>query len=248
MERVPSLVDTKILVLRHPSEATIICDSCTQLGAIVHAIPAIKILPISTGLSQITPTLLQQVDVVIFTSKHAIELIFTQPTLPNHLKNKIYVAVGPSTAETLIKHGIRRERILVPTEYNADGIIRQFRSKFGAQTLLYPKSEAASPYLSAMLTGLSLIEISIYRPAPIPIAIASLTQYDYIVITSSSIAHSFFSQHPPQTESPIYVAMGEQTAQAIRPFASKVIVASPSTQAGVVSSILTTHSKKRLIS
>jgi uroporphyrinogen-III synthase len=248
MERVPSLVDTKILVLRHPAEATIIRDSCTQLGAIVHAVPAIKILPISTGLSQITPTLLQQVDVVIFTSKHAIQLIFNQPNLPQQLENKIYVAVGPSTAETLITNGIRRECILVPTEYNADGIIQQFRSKFSGQMLLYPKSEAASPYLSGMLAGFSLIEIAIYRPSPIPIAITSVTQYDYIVITSSSIAHSFFSQYPPQAYPPTYIAMGEQTAQAIRPFASEVIVASPSTQAGVVSSILTTHSKKRRLS
>lgn len=245
MERFPALANTKILVLRHPSESTIIYDSCTQLGAIVHCVPAIKISPISTGLSQITPDLLHRIDVIIFTSKHSIQLIFDQPDLFKYLSDKIHVAVGPNTAETLIKNGIRKERILVPTEYNAEGLIRQFRPKLSKQRLLYPKSEAAGPYLTSMLKELSLIEIAIYRPDTIPIAIESQPQYDYVVITSSSISTSFFSQYPTHAEATIYVAMGEQTAQSVRQFSSQVIVASPSTQAGVVSSILSTHSQKR---
>ncbi|NBV84240.1 uroporphyrinogen-III synthase [bacterium] len=242
METRTPLDGQKILILRHPDAAASMTQGITNLGGKVDAVPAIAITPIPSGIAQITPEILGPIDTLIITSNETVSILFKIHTIIDLLKLKSYIAVGPSTYQSLINAGIPAHQIKISSIHSAKGIRDEWGASLAHDHVLYPTSEAADPSLIKSLQCASVTQVALYRPETIKIAIAHANQYDYIVMTSGSIARSFFSQYPPETLVATYIAMGQQTADVIRSYSSRVITAYPSTQEGIIKALVSLQS------
>jgi uroporphyrinogen-III synthase len=240
MERnAPALSGISILVLKAPADSLPMIELGNALGAIVDAVPAIRIEQIPEGLSRITPTLINSSDQIILTSPIAATLLFENTSHFEFLRNHHYVVVGPATANALAARHVPPMNIAVPNHFNAATLIDELGSGFLNQTVLYPRSEAAHPALGQSLRryAASVYEIPIYRPISMPIAVPDPNRYDYIVFTSGSIATSFFNQYPQPLRHPIPIVMGHNTADVVARYTSQWVTSATATQHGVIETI-----------
>lgn len=131
-----------------------------------------------------------------------IDAIYTHNLDPSILNRYRVVAVGPSTKDELVKHGVRVE--FIPSRYSSYGLIELFSSlkaHRGARVFI-PRSDEATSLLADALTslGFEVDEERIYRIVPSrhdgwKSVVEHLVNgsLHYMIFTSSSAVKSFFT-------------------------------------------------------
>lgn len=246
MEINPTLTPPKVLLLRadgppHEFEAI-----ATQLNWFLDVIIAMTTTVIDTHLLMLAQKIQTQVELVVFTSKKSVDIVCQIPHLLPYLQKLKFICVGTATATQLCQYGISSHAIQVPEDYTAAGIVKKYEPLFAISRILYPRSEAANPYLKTIITRYNGTVIDIYKPTPIPIAIPSIQQYDYIVLTSGSIATHFFTHYSANPNLPPVVAVGIQTAKTIQNYTQNLVIPTDSRPNGIIHAILNTERKRTL--
>ena len=168
------LFGLRILVTRARAQAAELVERLEELGADPIEVPTIQILapedpaPLDEACAQVG-----RFDWVVFTSANAVSH-FMRHLLAGagdvrDLKGVRLCAVGPATAESLSRYGIRTD--LVPEEYRGDAVVRamsQDRDLAGARILL-PRADLATDRLPAQLqqAGAEVTAVTAYHTAAV---------------------------------------------------------------------------------
>lgn len=120
---------------------------------------------------------------------------------PSIINDSRVVAVGPVTAEELLKNGIRVD--LIPERYSSYGLLDMFKNmemdSCNGKSILIPRSKEASSILADGLKSLGMLvyEEYIYRLVPVPDGWSSIVNsfvsndVSAVIFTSSMIANIF---------------------------------------------------------
>jgi len=157
---------------------------------------------------------------------------------PGIINGSRVVAVGPVTAEELLKNGIRVD--LIPEKYSSYGLLDMFKntdmdSCYG-KSILIPRSKEASSILADGLrsSGMLVHEEYIYRLVPIPDGWSSIVDsfvsndVHTVIFTSSMIANIFIdtlSHKMSNTSVSVIDALKSVTCIAIGPLTYKTLLA-----------------------
>lgn len=155
---------------------------------------------------------------IVFTSRYGVEsfhqLLKDSPSL-SILPNKKVISVGPTTTQSLIRHGIS-PFFESPTE-SATGIVTFFAQQQSKQEqILLPRSVQGIPYLPEELIkqGYTVHDVAVYGTSPNPLAQkVDLNLFNKIVFSSPSCVKAFvllYGQLPTHCQ---LVARGESTYQ-----------------------------------
>jgi uroporphyrinogen-III synthase len=242
-----SLSGKRILVTRPRAQATELCDRLRALGAEPILFPLIEIAPMEdyAALDRAI-SVISQYRWIIFTSVNGVSafwnrldrLGFTDFT---HLPCKV-AAIGPATAHSLSKRGIRAA--FIPEEYVAERIVDGVGDVKGDWILL-PRAELAREALADELgqRGAVVHEIAAYRTLPVtpdPDGLAELRRgVDIITFTSSSTVRNFVALVGTETQEALIACIGPITAQTARDLGLRVdVVAERYTIEGLVEALM----------
>ncbi|SHI96396.1 uroporphyrinogen-III synthase /uroporphyrinogen-III C-methyltransferase [Malonomonas rubra DSM 5091] len=146
------LFGKRFLITRPRAQATEFIYKLQQQGAETICIPTIEIAPpddlqpLDDAISNIS-----DFDSLILTSANGVEAFFAR--LAENKKDVRclagiqLIAVGPKTAETIEKHGLRPD--LVPERYQAEGLVEELLAEgVEGKRFLYPRAKVVRPVLS----------------------------------------------------------------------------------------------------
>lgn len=183
--------------------------------------PVIRIVPREKSASDIVSAVaaLHSYNVIVFTSKTAVDLFFA--LLPNDtpLTRYTWIAVGTATTRRLKEKGIHT--VSTATEETAEGVVALIDAlSFPRDThFLWPHSALARRVIPAALTsrGFPLTECILYdtqlhTPSPKP----SLDGIDEILFTSPSSVNGFLLAYGALPHDKILRAIGPVTAAALK--------------------------------
>jgi len=185
-------------LLTRPDDTTGIGDALRVLGAAVVHIPATRIEPISSGV-QAARAAYTGADWVVWTSRHAIEVVFgaTMP-MTRDVPPK-FACVGPATAATLRLVG--GEPAVLADPPNQDGLVSVLReaAELAGATVLFPAAVGARDTLEDGLraAGAQVIRVDCYDSVPDANAVDALRQVeaegaiDLAVFAAPSAVHAW---------------------------------------------------------
>lgn len=165
-----------------------------SLGQIIH-LPMIEITPVKLSQAEKEKIIqeLDQVDLLIFTSRHAIKYfmkIFEDTKHPFSKLNSIEcVVIGKETAKTFEEYGIKPK--IIPSIETSEGLLNAIREQYDlvGKRILFPRSSLPNPYLKEELhrAGAQVVELTVYENNKVS-GIANLSD-----IPLEHIATVFFS-------------------------------------------------------
>mgnify|MGYP006430312997 FL=1 len=172
-----------ILVTRPEPQNSETCKRLSDKGFVPIAWPVIAIGAVST---QDLPALDQPVDVIIFTSAHAVFQAYFNWQRFCHDKTSV-LAVGPQTAKALAQKDV--DNVLVPKVYHSEGLLAMPELEAVAgKTVLLMTGVGGRGLLDEVLVsrGAHFIRFNVYRRIQInePIGADVLSRADAIQITS----------------------------------------------------------------
>jgi uroporphyrinogen-III synthase len=152
---------------------------------------------------------------VIFTSKNSVAIFFDQV---KELKNKIVVAIGQATADTLSRYHTPPN--LICEEERQEGIIQLLRPlDLDDAYILFPRSSLARHLLENFFQerGIRHQVVDLYdtlsqKPGPVP----NLEEFDEIVFTSPSTVHAFLEIFSELPKGKRLTPLGPITAEALQ--------------------------------
>lgn len=247
-----SLKGKRILVTRPRAQAIELCDRLRALGAEPILFPMIEIAPMDdyAALDRAI-SLISQYRWIIFTSVNGVSAFWDRLTTAGAdelVFNGVKVAaIGPATAQSLSKRGVRAS--FIPEEYVAERIVDGVGDVKGDWILL-PRAELAREALADELgqRGAVVHEIAAYRTLPVapdPHGLAELQRgVDIITFTSSSTVRNFVALVGTETQEALIACIGPITAQTARDLGLRVdVVAERYTIEGLVEVLVRVFSK-----
>jgi uroporphyrinogen III methyltransferase/synthase len=163
------LFGKRVLVTRTRKQASALSQLLARHGALTVELPTIEIevIPDNKEFDQAIARL-SDYSWLIFTSANGVEIFFGRlRALGRDVRalGKIKLcAIGPATAATLERYGLRADRI--PQEYVSEAIADSFKDEdISGKRILLPRAAGAAPELVNRLgqLGAKIDEIAIYR-------------------------------------------------------------------------------------
>ena len=216
------LFGKKILVTRTRHQASKLSKLLYDHGADVVEFPTIEVIPTSAKLPN-----LDKYDWIIFTSENGVKFFIDKINDIRELYGKKICAIGPATAQALKDHKIKVD--LIPSEYQAEGIIAAFsKLNIAGKTILIPRAQEARGVLEFELKnmGANVDVLPIYKTIkPKQKINIDLTKIDIITFTSSSTVTNFMGMIGKKTKIKAKVAcIGPITADTAKSFGLKVVI------------------------
>jgi uroporphyrinogen III methyltransferase / synthase len=197
------LLGKKIVVTRAREQASDLVAGLSEMGAEVLECPTIKVVP-SEDLSPLNFAIsrLNFYDWIVFTSvngvKHFFECLFSNSLDVRSLGHLNTAAIGPATADMLLKFGLKTD--IIPDTYRAESVVEAFlKEHIAGKKILLPRAGEARPILPMELRKMGAIvdEISIYHTiqdcqnADILLEDLRNGGIDMVTFTSSSTVKNF---------------------------------------------------------
>jgi len=149
------LFGKRILVTRAANQAGEFSQRLLELGAEPVLCPMIEIVPpdsyfdLDAAIERLAET-----DYLVLTSVNAVDAFMHRlAALGKDVRQLCHVrlvAVGPKTAESMIKFGLKAD--MMPGDFRAEGIISLLRDQVAGKRILYPKAERARDVIPEQLT------------------------------------------------------------------------------------------------
>ena len=197
------LLGKKIVVTRAREQASDLVSDLSELGAEVLECPTIKVVPCD----DLTPldfaiSNLKSYDWIVFTSvngvRHFFERLFLNGSDARALGHLKTAAIGPATADMLLRHGLTTD--IIPESYRAESVVEAFlKENIAGKKILLPRAQEARPILPVELRKMGAIvdEIATYRTiqddqnAGILLEDLQNNEIDMVTFTSSSTVKNF---------------------------------------------------------
>jgi uroporphyrinogen III methyltransferase/synthase len=247
------LFGRRIAVTRPAEKECELVAGLRERGARVHLCPTISInpLPRTRETDRIIESL-GEFDWVIFTSKHAVEILLDHVWALGEdarLFGRTRIgAIGEKTALKLKHYGLRAD--IVPEEYSQEGLVEALNIGSGDRVLL-PRAAGARDVLLDELKarGAEVCALSLYETIANPHGIAQLKQLlqerrvDIVTFTSSSTVEMFIETVKPDERAPLFkgvltASIGSVTSKTLRNFGiTNSIEAKTSTFEGLIDAI-----------
>ncbi|MDX2036834.1 MAG: uroporphyrinogen-III C-methyltransferase [Isosphaeraceae bacterium] len=200
------LTGKTILLTRPEEQSESTLAALEALGAEVISAPMVEIRPIEdTRELDAVCRDRGRFDWVVFTSSNGVHaLIDRLHALGLDLRwfgaSKI-AAIGPSTARTLLEHGLRAD--LVPPDARSESLAEALRPLVGGRRVLLARADRGRPLLREALAGLADVEeVAVYRNVDVE-ALSPIVRHrletgriDWITLSSSAIARRLHSLLP----------------------------------------------------
>ncbi len=197
------LLGKKIVVTRAREQSSDLVAKLSEMGADVLECPTIKVvpsedlLPLDSAISS-----LKSYDWIIFTSvngvKHFFEHLFVKGSDSRALGHLRTAAIGPATADMLLKFGLRTD--IIPESFRAESVVEAFlKENIAGKKILLPRAQEARPVLPVELRKMGAVvdEINTYRTIQdrqnVGILLEDLQKngIDMVTFTSSSTVKNF---------------------------------------------------------
>lgn len=203
------LTGRNVVVTRPRTQAENLCQLIEAHGGKAFLLPAIEIVAIENNAALLNCQL-NQLDIVIFVSTHAVEIalpVLLKQNLPAQLE---IAAVGQKTANALKKFGLT---VICPeTSFDSEALLAlpKLQAVQGKKIVIF-RGEGGRELLAQTLhqRGATVEYINVYQriQPPIPANISTL-QMDIITATSVEILRNTFnllSAHPKLRQTPFAV-------------------------------------------
>jgi uroporphyrinogen III methyltransferase/synthase len=197
------LLGKKIVVTRAREQSSGLVAKLSEMGADVLECPTIKVvpsedlLPLDSAISS-----LKSYDWIIFTSvngvKYFFEHLFVKGSDSRALGHLRTAAIGPATADMLLKFGLRTD--IIPESFRAESVVEAFlKENIAGKKILLPRAQEARPILPVELRKMGAVvdEINTYRTIQdrqnVDILLEDLRKngIDMVTFTSSSTVKNF---------------------------------------------------------
>jgi uroporphyrinogen III methyltransferase/synthase len=203
------LLGKRIIVTRAREQASDLVRQLADLGAECLEYPTIKIVPAENPkpMDEAIKNL-STYDWIVFTSVNGVIFFFDRLFATgldvrnlNHIRT---AAIGPATAERLIKFGLKSD--IIPKNYRAESVVEAFRREtLDGKKILLPRAGEARPVLPVELRnmGAEVHEVTAYLTEKVrdnaDLLVGQLEEktIDMITFTSSSTVNNFKSLLPP---------------------------------------------------
>lgn len=201
------LFGLRIVVTRARAQAAELVNCLKDLGADPIEVPTIQTLPPvdPTPLDDVC-TRLESFDWVVLTSANAVSYFMSHLLAGSgdvrNLKDVKLCAVGPATAESLSKYGLKID--LIPDEYHNEGVILALRKGWNLKgsRILLPRADLAGDELPTKLRNSSaeVTTVTAYRTAEVSFTASGTPdidrlfhkrQVDIVTFTSGSSVRNF---------------------------------------------------------
>ena len=251
------LLGKTALVTRPKEQARELQEALEAQGATVALQPAIEILPpenwsdVDAALNLVAD---EKVDWTIFSSSNGVRFVCDRltsafPYLAKRFADLTQIAaVGSGTANALRLYGL--EAALVPSQFDADGLVDAFVDRLGALaglTFLSFRASRGRKTLSERLTalGANVLETTAYRsvdvktPDPAILHALQSDNIDVAIASSSASARSLAEMFGAAAKKTRWVAISPLTADALRQNGLAVAaIAAESTVEGIVEAVV----------
>jgi uroporphyrinogen III methyltransferase/synthase len=202
------LLGKRIVVTRARAQSSDLIERLSLLGAECLEYPTIMIEP-PLDWSELDLALnhMDRYSWLVFTSVNGVKFFFDRLFALDKdvriLGNIQTAAIGPATAEELLRFGIKCD--IIPDSYQAESVVSAFEKvDVAGQNILLPRAAEARPILPEKLTkmGARVHEIAVYHTQPVSDHADRLIEelekksIDIITFTSSSTVSNFKSLLP----------------------------------------------------
>jgi len=170
---------TRVLVTRPKHQQSLFLKSCNDAGLEAITLPCIDILPVECSL---TSAAINQAELVLFTSRNAVEFAHAINPLPWH--NARVYAIGRATQRVLTKLG--QELVHPPVEpYSSEAFLSWYKTQPPITSLLIVKGMCGRDLIESQLQagGVDVVIKSVYKRV--------------IPVVSDSERHRVFVEMPP---------------------------------------------------
>ncbi len=250
------LFSKKIVITRPAGRAAEMASDVLEAGGEPVLAPAIKIQPPADSQPLMDElTVLQEYDLVIFTSVAGVDSffghLFQSGKDARSLSDVSICAIGPKTSAGLRQYGITHD--LMPERYISESLVEMLdeRQMLDGKKVLCPRSDIAPPNLVEMLQsrGATVKEVHAYSVRPDNSGIEKVREMIddenndgiWLTFTSASTVKSFFEMIEPSRIRPgISVAsIGPHTSAALENMGVPIDVeAKKHTAEGMISAII----------
>lgn len=229
------LFGKRIVVTRPREQSAELVELLESLGAMVIEAPTIRIVPPEDfGPLDAACAQANTFQWIVFTSANGVDYFMQRLQAGDgdvrDLKGARLCAIGPGTAERLLRYGIKVD--LMPPEYRAEAVLEALRATgdLGGQRVLLPRADIAREVLADELrrSGAEVVEVAAYRTVSVenerqgePDIYRMLLdkRVDAITFTSASTVRSFVrifgeEQTADLLASTIVACIGPVTAEA----------------------------------
>ena len=197
------LLGKRIVVTRAREQASDLVRQLSDLGAECLEYPTIKIVP-AKDLTPLDRAIgdLDAYDWIVFTSVNGVQFFFDRlfesdldVRALNHLGT---AAIGPATADRLMKFGLKSD--IIPETFRAESVVEAFKKEnLKGQRILLPRAAEARPVLPVELRkmGAEVNEVTVYHTeqatenADLLVRRLEDKSIDLITFTSSSTVKNF---------------------------------------------------------
>ncbi len=233
-ERRP-LFGKTILVTRAREQVGEFAALLSEAGARVIEFPTIEIVSLeSYDDADAAARRVGQYDWILFTSQNGVrsffERLFAVGRDLRDLKGLSICAIGPRTAQEVIRRGIRVD--LIPEEFVAEGVIEgmERRGPLAGKRILIPRAREARELLPEELgkRGAKVEVVPVYRTVPSTAPVEPIRreietkEIDVVTFTSSSTVRNFVERIGPDAgrllKNVVVAAIGPITAGTAREF------------------------------
>ena len=227
------LFGRRVVVTRAREQASVLVAALRDLGADVLEVPTIRIVESDFEIE------MDGYDWVAFTSANAVDAVFARVRDARALGGTSVAAVGPATADALLRHGVVAD--IVPGQAIAEALVDGFPS--GRGRVLVPQAAAARPVLVDGLRdkGWDVDVIDAYRTETVPAApelVEAAAKADAVTFTSSSTVTGYLASAGADAVPATVVCIGPVTAETARAAGIPVAaVADPHTIDGLVAAL-----------
>jgi uroporphyrinogen III methyltransferase/synthase len=226
------LFGRRVLVTRPAQQSADLVRKLEELGAIVHALPAVRVgEPADWGPVDAALARLGDYQWLVFTSVNGVHAFIRRLRAKKErdlraLGHLRLAAIGPATAEALRTYHLEPD--LVPQEYRSESLAAALAEHVAGQRVLLARADRGRELLREELGKIASVDqIAVYSQEDVPDADGGLLdllrngELDYITLTSSNIARSLARLLAPEADA------------ALRDGRVRVVSISPVTSAAV---------------
>jgi uroporphyrinogen III methyltransferase / synthase len=201
------LFGRRILVTRASARAATLADRLRAFGADVVELPSTRIVPLDQSPLRDAVRRLGDYQHVVFTSQTAVgyfwDALCSASLDARALAGRTVTAIGPTTADALLSHGIAAD--IVPDRSIAEGVVEILRGRVSGQRVLYPAADGGRDIVpdGLRISGAAVDVVRVYRSESAERSV-SVEKVDLVTFTSASTVNGFVE------------ALGNDAAQGVR--------------------------------
>ncbi|RAP31982.1 hypothetical protein DID75_05555 [Candidatus Marinamargulisbacteria bacterium SCGC AG-410-N11] len=237
------LFGLRVVLLRAMAQVQDLQTVLGLLGADVILQPMINCRYSEIEANKVDSELIRLFNMIIFSSVNGVhsfmKALLSSGLDSRSLNQKIIIAVGPKTADTLKTYGILADYI--PSRYSGEGIIDYFsKIEVTNQHVLVVTSDISKPRIIDYFEqrGIRYTRLNLYQTQLVKDVYSQIQSDDIVLFTSESTVTSFFDRYPDYTSIKA-VAIGETTYNILKTYSLKHIsLAKESTLEAIVQCLL----------